>query len=41
MIVPENCCSTMKADWLRASINYALENVCAASKADDAIAALG
>ena len=41
MIVPEDCCSTMNADWHRASINYALQNVSAVSKADDVIAALG
>ena len=38
MIVPEDCCSTMNADWHRASINFALQNVaqvanCAAVKA--------
>jgi len=38
MIVPEDGCSTMSADWHRASINYALQNVsqvtrCAAVKA--------
>ncbi len=38
MIVPEDCCSTMNADWHNASINYALQNVstvtdCAAVKA--------
>src|SRR4051795_2390858 len=38
MIVPEDCCSTMNADWRRASIDYALQNVsqvtsCAAVKA--------
>ena len=41
MIVPEDCCSTMNADWHRASINYALQNVSAVSKADEVIAALG
>jgi gluconolactonase len=41
MIVPEDCCSTMNADWHRASINYALQNVSAVSKADDVIGALG
>ena len=41
MIVPEDRCSTMNADWHRASINYALQNVSAVSKADDVIAALG
>ena len=29
MIVPEDCCSTMNADWHRASIDYALQNVSA------------
>jgi gluconolactonase len=38
MIVPEDGCSTMNADWHQASINYALQNVaqvtsCAAVKA--------
>ena len=28
MIVPEDGCSTMSADWHNASINYALTNVC-------------
>jgi gluconolactonase len=28
MIVPEDACSTMNADWHNASINYALQNVC-------------
>ncbi len=41
MIVPEDCCSTMNADWHRASIDYALQNVSAVTKADDVIAALG
>ena len=27
MIVPENACSTMNADWHNASINFALQNV--------------
>ena len=27
MFVPEDCCSTMNADWHNASINYALQNV--------------
>lgn len=29
MIVPEDCCSTMNADWHRASIDYAMKNVAA------------
>jgi gluconolactonase len=38
MIVPEDCCSTMNAEWHAASINFALQNVsqvtsCAAVKA--------
>ena len=38
MIVPEDGCSTMNADWHNASINFALQNVsqvtsCAAVKA--------
>ncbi len=41
MIVPEDCCSTMNAEWHNASINYALQNVSAVTKADDVIAALG
>src|ERR671918_351968 len=36
-IVPENCCSTMNADWHRASISYALTNVAAVTSADDVI----
>jgi len=27
MIVPEDCCATMNAEWHRASIDYALQNV--------------
>jgi gluconolactonase len=27
MLVPEDCCSSMNADWHNASINYALQNV--------------
>lgn len=41
MIVPENACSTMNADWHRASINYALTNVSAVVKCDDVIRAWG
>ena len=38
MVVPEDGCSTMNADWHNASINFALQNVsagddCAAVKA--------
>ncbi len=41
MVVPEDCCSTMSADWHRASIDYALQNVSRVVKCDDVIAALG
>ncbi len=41
VIVPEDCCSTMNADWHRASIQYAMQNVAAVTKASDVIAALG
>jgi gluconolactonase len=41
MIVPEDACSTMNADWHKASINYALQNVSAVTKVDEVIAALG
>ena len=41
MIVPEDGCSTMNADWHRASIDYALTNVAAVTTVDDVITALG
>jgi gluconolactonase len=41
VIVPEDCCSTMNADWHRASIQYAMQNVAAVTKASEVIAALG
>ncbi len=40
MVVPEDSCSTMNAEWHNASINYALQNVSAVTKTDDVIAAL-
>ncbi len=40
MIIPENACSTMNADWHNASINYAMQNVATVVKVDDVIAAL-
>ena len=39
--VPEDCCSTMNADWHSASINFALQNVSVVTNADAIIAALG
>jgi gluconolactonase len=41
MIVPEDCCSTMNADWHSASINFALQNVAVVTNADTVIKALG
>jgi len=41
MVVPEDGCSTMNADWHKASINYALQNVAIVSKVDEVAEALG
>ena len=41
MVVPEDACSTMNADWHNASINYALQNVSTVTDVDAVIAALG
>jgi gluconolactonase len=41
MVVPENGCSTMNADWHNASINYALQNVAVVTDVDSVIAAIG
>jgi gluconolactonase len=41
MIVPEDCCSTMTADWHRASINYALQNVSQVTNGAAVKAAIG
>jgi gluconolactonase len=41
MVVPEDCCSTMNADWHNASINFALQNVAVVTNADTVIKALG
>jgi gluconolactonase len=40
MITPEDCCSTMNAEWHNASINYALQNVSVVTNADTVIRAL-
>ena len=40
MIVPEDACSTMNADWHAASIGFALQNVSIVTRSDDVIAAL-
>jgi gluconolactonase len=41
MIVPEDCCSTMNADWHNASINYALQNVSTVTNCSAVLEALG
>ncbi|WP_370400562.1 isochorismatase family protein [Sulfitobacter sp. JB4-11] len=41
VIVPENACSTMNADWHNASINYAMQNVAEVTDVETVIAALG
>jgi len=41
MIVPEDCCSTMSAEWHNAAINFALQNVAVVTNADTVIKALG
>jgi gluconolactonase len=40
VIVPQDCCSTMNADWQRASIQFAMQNVAAVTTVDEVIAAL-
>jgi gluconolactonase len=40
MVIPEDGCSTMNADWHRASIDYALQNVALVTNTDAVIAAL-
>jgi gluconolactonase len=41
MIVPEDCCSSMSADWHNASINYALQNVSTVTTCAAVLEALG
>jgi gluconolactonase len=41
VVVPEDCCSTMNADWHNAAVNFALQNVSVVTKADAVISALG
>ncbi|MGQ0566835.1 MAG: isochorismatase family protein [Gemmobacter sp.] len=40
MVIPEDGCSTMNADWHRASINYALQNVALVTTTDAVLTAL-
>lgn len=39
MVVPEDACSTMNAEWHTASVNYALQNVAVVTDVDTVIAA--
>ncbi len=41
IILPEDCCSTMNADWHNASINYAMQNVATVTNLQAVLAALG
>ena len=41
MVIPEDACSTMNADWHRASIQYALQNVSAVTATEHVLRALG
>jgi gluconolactonase len=40
MVLPEDACSTMNADWHRASIDFAMTNVATVTSVDQVIAAL-
>lgn len=40
MVIPEDACSTMNADWHRASVDYAMTNVAAVTSTDAVLAAL-
>jgi len=41
MVIPEDGCSTMNADWHRASIDYAMRNVALVTTTEEVIRALG
>jgi len=41
VFLPEDCCSTMNADWHNASINYALQNVSTVTSCDAVLGAIG
>jgi gluconolactonase len=40
MVIPEDGCSTMNADWHNASINYAMQNVAAVTTTDEVLRGL-
>jgi hypothetical protein len=41
MVIPEDGCSTMNAEWHRASIEYAMQNVAAVTTTAEVLRALG
>ena len=41
MVIPEDGCSTMNADWHRASVDYAMQNVALVTRTDAVLAGLG
>jgi gluconolactonase len=41
MVVPEDACSTMNAEWHTASVNYALQNVAVVTDVDEVVRAFG
>jgi gluconolactonase len=40
IVLPEDACSTMNADWHNAAVNYALQNVSAVTRTEDVVAML-
>lgn len=40
MVIPEDGCSTMNADWHNASINYAMQQIALVTNTDEVVAAL-
>ena len=40
VMVPEDACSTMNAEWHTASVNYALQNVAVVTDVDEVMRAL-
>jgi nicotinamidase-related amidase len=41
VVLPEDACSSMNAEWHNAAIGYALQNVAMVTRVDEVIAALG
>ncbi|HEY8567377.1 MAG TPA: isochorismatase family protein [Beijerinckiaceae bacterium] len=41
MVVPEDACSTMNAEWHTASVNYAVQNVAVVTDVDEVVKAFG